>query len=367
MIFDSLLDDWIDADDRSVLEAWDEFVSEHTGARLEPDAVVSFANMSALLGQARELGWLELAIDPDTSDILYFEAIKRLHRRSRPMPVPMLEVWSALRILARAEGDAAASLLEMSLTGEAVTVLAAGDLCSPTEGASSRWVPFGDGATVLLAVREGDGVELRAVAPGTASRSVVSQPDPTLPTVTIHDIVSAPVIARLDAAAWAAARAELLVAQSAALAGQAQSQFSDTTAYLTMREQFGVPIGSFQALRHRAADVAADVYAAQQLSIHAAEQLATHTDPLALGYLAKSFTGATAMKTASEAVQLHGGMGFTWEGDVHFGLKRSAYLCVTGLSVGECEERLGEWALAAQKLLWAGGLDSDITRKDGTT
>jgi alkylation response protein AidB-like acyl-CoA dehydrogenase len=192
----------------------------------------------------------------------------------------------------------------------------------------------------------------------------VNAPDPTLPSVAVP-AVGEPV-GRLARADVDAARAELLVAQAAALAGQAEAMLAATVTYLGEREQFGVPIGSFQALRHRAADLATETYAAHRMSLHAAQQLEGHPQPLVLGLLAKAFVGAAAVRTASEAVQLHGGMGFTWEGGVHFGLKRIVHLATTGPTVAECEERLGRWAASGHQLLWAGGLEevpgtTDIT------
>jgi alkylation response protein AidB-like acyl-CoA dehydrogenase len=179
----------------------------------------------------------------------------------------------------------------------------------------------------------------------------VNAPDPTLPSTAVGADPDAERLGLLGGTELDDARADVLVSQAAALAGQSQAMLDSTVAYLTTREQFGVPIGSFQALRHRAADCATEVYAAQQLSIHAAAELRRHREPLALGQLAKAFVG--------QAVQLHGGMGFTWEGGVHFGLKRIMHLAMTGPTVAECEEHLGRRALSSDALLWAGGLDDD--------
>ncbi|MCU1578068.1 MAG: putative acyl-CoA dehydrogenase [Rhodoglobus sp.] len=364
MRFDDLLDDWLETDDRELLDHFGELITEIVGARLAPDAEPGFDDMAKRLARIREQGWLDFAVEKDTTDTVYFEALKRLHRRTTPLAVPLLEVWSALRVLSRLGGS---DLLERTLAGECVTVLAIDDLLRPGDGSGTGWIPFGDGATVLLAVAAGDGVDLLQVEPGSAAVPV-SHPDPTLPAFTLSP-ASTTTVGHLDRAGWEGARAEVLVAQAAALAGQAQALNTDTVAYITNRVQFGVPVGSFQALQHRAADIATEVYAAQQVSIHAAEALGAHTAPLALGLLAKAFVAKAAMKTASEAIQLHGGMGFTWEGGTHFGLKRSAYLAMSGLSIAECEEGLGRWAIDAPELLWAGGLDDRgkrETMEDGT-
>jgi hypothetical protein len=363
MQLDALSDDWVDQDDRDVLDLWNELVGETVGDRLGVDDEVTAADMTARLAVLREHGWLEFVNDEDTSDTVYFEAIKRLHRRDLPLAVPLVEIWSALRLLGRVSTDAAADLIAGTLDGERIATLDVSGLFSPHEaGAALRtgWIPFGDAVDILTVVKSGDGYELHALRPGAGVRTAAPCPDPTLPAVTVSGVTpdASTLVATLSPELLATTRAEVLVAQSAALVGQAQAVLRSTVDYLTTREQFGVPIGSFQALRHRAADVAADVYAAQQLSIHAAERVADHPDALALGYLAKSACGRAAMFAAGEAVQLHGGIGFTWEGGVHFGLKRSMYLAMSGISVGACEEELGAWTLSSPTLLWAGGVDS---------
>lgn len=353
MSWTQLLDYGIDDEHGEVLTGWDGFVATLVPGRPEPSDVPDAAAMAHALAAIRQQDWFELALDPGLAPELYFAAIARLHRREIAPPVPLLEVWSALRILGRLGSGGAAKLRDQAATGQAIPVLAIGSLFDP---GTSGWVPFGAETTTLVAVEAASGVELVAVAPGSGEYRTVNSPDPTLPSVAVS--ARGLSLGTLDQAALEGARAEVLTAQATAMSGQAEAMVGATVDYLSTREQFGVPIGSFQALRHRAADVATEVYAAHRVGLHAAERLAGHPEPLALGLLAKAFVGAAALRAASEAVQLHGGMGFTWEGGVHFGLKRIMHLAMTGPTVGECEEELGRRAAARpDDLIWAGGLD----------
>ena len=96
-----------------------------------------------------------------------------------------------------------------------------------------------------------------------------------------------------------------------------------TRAYVTERHQFGRPIGSFQAIKHRLADVLVDLERARSASRYAAAVL--EEDPrnaeLAVA-VASAVCGDGALRAAHEAVQLHGGMGFTWEHPAHYYLRR---------------------------------------------
>ncbi|MFD2416087.1 acyl-CoA dehydrogenase family protein [Amycolatopsis pigmentata] len=106
--------------------------------------------------------------------------------------------------------------------------------------------------------------------------------------------------------------------------GVAQWCLESTVAYVKQRFQFGRPVGSFQALKHRLADIYLELVAARAAARHAADTLATaDTDvPVAVA-VAQSTCSALAVHVAEEAVQLHGGIGMTWEHPVHLYLKRA--------------------------------------------
>ncbi|WP_394433145.1 acyl-CoA dehydrogenase family protein [Streptomyces sp. SGAir0957] len=113
--------------------------------------------------------------------------------------------------------------------------------------------------------------------------------------------------------------ATLLAAEAV---GAADRALERTVEYVKEREQFGRPIGSFQAVKHRLADVYVQVQAARSAAYYAAWAVGAGSGER-VGGLALA-QGLEALRTAAaEAVQLHGGIGFTWEHDAHLYLKRA--------------------------------------------
>ena len=106
--------------------------------------------------------------------------------------------------------------------------------------------------------------------------------------------------------------------------GLAQRCLDMTLGYVKERRQFARPVGSFQALKHRLADVWVAVTQARAASRYAAACLATsHPDAQVAVAMAKAYCSETAVHAAQECVQLHGGIGFTWEHPAHLYLKRA--------------------------------------------
>ena len=91
-----------------------------------------------------------------------------------------------------------------------------------------------------------------------------------------------------------------------------------------LRMQFGRVIGSFQAVKHKCAEILLDVELAKSAAYYAAEARAeNHPDVSMLASLAKATAADAYMRTAIEAIQLHGGIGFTWDHDTHLWYKRA--------------------------------------------
>ena len=109
--------------------------------------------------------------------------------------------------------------------------------------------------------------------------------------------------------------------------GLAQRCLDMTLGYVKERRQFARPVGSFQALKHRLADVWVAVSQARAASRYAAACLATgpgvHPDAKVAVAVAKAYCSETAVLAAQECVQMHGGIGFTWEHPAHLYLKRA--------------------------------------------
>jgi alkylation response protein AidB-like acyl-CoA dehydrogenase len=106
--------------------------------------------------------------------------------------------------------------------------------------------------------------------------------------------------------------------------GVAQWCLTTTIAYLKDRRQFGRVVGGYQALKHRLADLYAAVESAGAAARYAAAATAEgDPDTVVATAVAQSFCSDVAVKAAEEAVQLHGGIGMTWEHPAHLYLKRA--------------------------------------------
>jgi alkylation response protein AidB-like acyl-CoA dehydrogenase len=105
--------------------------------------------------------------------------------------------------------------------------------------------------------------------------------------------------------------------------GAAQAIFDITLAYAKQREQFGSPIGSFQAIKHKFADMLVALERARATSYFAALTIAEDDDRRALATsTAKAAAGDCAALLAKEGIQIHGGIGYTWEHDMHLYVRR---------------------------------------------
>ena len=105
--------------------------------------------------------------------------------------------------------------------------------------------------------------------------------------------------------------------------GIAQETFDRTVQYLKERKQFGVAIGSFQALQHRAATLFGEIELCKSVVLKALQAIDDDSDEIpVLASLAKAKCGETARLATAEAIQMHGGIGMTDEFDLGFFIKR---------------------------------------------
>jgi alkylation response protein AidB-like acyl-CoA dehydrogenase len=120
---------------------------------------------------------------------------------------------------------------------------------------------------------------------------------------------------------------ELLLAMAAAEAvGVAAYALDTTSRYTREREQFGLPIGTFQAVKHRLADMLVDVENSRSAVYGAAWELLEKPCAPSSVALAQAVATQNANATVSSAIQLHGGIGVTWECDLHLYLRRAKVL-----------------------------------------
>ncbi len=116
----------------------------------------------------------------------------------------------------------------------------------------------------------------------------------------------------------------------------------ETVDYMKTRYQFGRQIGSFQALKHRIADVWVDVTQARAVARYAADCVAIDDADLPVAAaVAQAFNSGVAVRTAEECLQLHGGIGFTWEHPIHLYLKRSKSASIAFGTAAAHREALG--------------------------
>ncbi len=214
-----------------------------------------------------------------------------------------------VRLSGTRPGDAADGVSRLSgLVSGVADALPAGMLLVPADG-----VPHGLYLVDML-------------APGVAKRPVVSL-DMTrqLCDLAFDDapgtlIASGPAASRALEAALAAGAGVLASEQ----VGLAQRCLDMTVAYVKERRQFARPVGSFQGLKHRLADLWVAVTQARAASRYAAACLATgDPDAKVAVALAQAYCSEVAVQAAQECVQMHGGIGFTWEHPAHLYLKRA--------------------------------------------
>lgn len=185
-----------------------------------------------------------------------------------------------------------------------------------------------NGADLLLVPAPMDGgLAVFAVSAADASIAPVRSFDMTRPLADIT-LADAPAQMLLDAAQGAAAVQEALLLGMGMIAseqlGIARWCLDETLHYLRIRQQFGRVVGSFQALKHRLADLFVEVESAAAAARYAAGTLAEQDPdaPIAVR-VAKDYCSRVAVRSAEEALQLHGGIGMTWEHPLHLYLKRA--------------------------------------------
>ena len=246
------------------------------------------------------------------------------------------EKW--LPAIASGKARASAALLEDALDWDPASTLAT----AATAGGGwqltgvKRFVPWAHVADVVLVpARAPEGLTLFLV-------------DPKAPGVTVKPMVGIDLGSRwsemkLDKAAVAAdavvgqpgaagALLESLLRRAAVMAsaemlGAARRCLDMSVEYAKVREQFGQPIGSFQAIRHRCAEMLLEVENSHSAVYYAAWALnAGAEDAAVAASICKSYVSEAARKVCGDSIQVHGGIGFTWEYDLHLYMKRAKAL-----------------------------------------
>ncbi len=208
--------------------------------------------------------------------------------------------------------DQRARLLPGLASGETI-----GALGSAREGVAEL-VVGAPGAQLLVLLEDG---AARVLNDGQAEIELVESIDPTRPAAR----VSAPVGAGEALAGDVSGGIDrALVAIASELVGVCDRALAMTVAYVKERKQFGVPVGSYQAVSHRCAQMLLDTEKARATTAFAS--WAADADPERLGEaaaMAKAASSEAGVEVTASAIQAHGGIGFTWEADVHWLYKRA--------------------------------------------
>jgi alkylation response protein AidB-like acyl-CoA dehydrogenase len=242
---------------------------------------------------------------------------------ARAAYLPRIADGSLLATLAVAEEDG-----RWGLDAITATATPAGD--GWRLDGTKMFVVDGHCADLLLVVaRAGDGLGLLAVDGDAAgvTRTPLSTLDRTRKLARLEfsqaeaHLVSGPG----DATAALGHALDLaLVAVTAEQAGGAERCLEMAVGYANIREQFGRPIGSFQAIKHKCADMLVGVEASKSAAYYAAWSAAQAPAELAeAAATAKAYCSDAYFKVAADNLQVHGGIGFTWEHDAHLYLRRA--------------------------------------------
>jgi len=246
-------------------------------------------------------------------------------------------------------GDAAAAARHLPgiATGELIATLAVTERDGKWEPESirttaqrhhQRWLLDGekcfvlDGVVaglILVAARTDAGISIFAVdgdASGLTRTPMTTMDQTRKQAVLAFDAVPAELIGT-EGDGWATLTRVLDVAAAALAAeqvGGAQKCLDLCVAYAKTREQFGRPIGSFQAIKHKCADIFVDVEAARSAAYHACWSAAEDPTELPVAaVIAKSYCSEAYNHAATESLHIHGGIGFTWEHVSHLYFKRA--------------------------------------------
>ncbi|WP_433406192.1 acyl-CoA dehydrogenase family protein [Streptomyces sp. CA-146814] len=283
--------------------------------------------------------------------------LEELGRSVAPAPYLTSSVVATETLLALADGeDGPAAALLAELASGARTAVLAVPFATPPAGARAaltsldgtvRGVADAAVADVLLVPTAEGLYAVEATAPGVVVEPLVPL-DLTRPLATLTlSGATGTLLADADASTTAVRRG--LLAGAGLLAseqlGIAEWCLTETVRYTRERHQFNRPVGSFQSLKHRMAQLWLEVVSARAAARNAADALAIGSPdaPLAVA-VAQAYCSGVAVHAAEECVQLHGGIGMTWEHPAHLYLKRAKADSIAYGSAGRHREAVAELA-----------------------
>jgi alkylation response protein AidB-like acyl-CoA dehydrogenase len=233
-----------------------------------------------------------------------------------------------------ASGETIATLAFTEPSGKwdeaGITMAATGSGSDFTLTGTKSFVLDGHTASlILVAARTGKGVSLFAVDGGASglTRTALSTMDQTRKQAKLEFSNTPAKLIGTEGEGWAVLSKVLdlaAVALAAEQVGGAQKVLEMAVDYAKVRVQFGRPIGSFQAIKHKCADMLLEVESAKSAAYYAMWCAAELNDELpSVASLAKAYCSEAYFHATAENIQIHGGIGFTWEHPAHLYFKRA--------------------------------------------
>jgi len=282
-----------------------------------------FAEQHGGLGQS----WLDLVL-----------LLEELGRALAPVPFLSSIAWAGQVIDRHGSDEQRARLLPGLAAGDRVAVLALADASDGfgEDGVSVRAERDGDAWRItgtkrfVLDAATADVFVVAARADDDVAWFVVEEPTSVEiktafdKTRSLGDVVLDNVVAeRLEVPGLQPGLRSATAALCAEMVGTAERILEITVGYANQREQFGRPIGSFQAIKHKAAEMKTELEAARAAAYYACWAAATDAPDAELAAsVAKSYCSDAFAHLGGEGVQIHGGIAFTWEHDMHLFLRR---------------------------------------------
>ncbi|MCW2555858.1 MAG: acrC 3 [Mycobacterium sp.] len=263
-----------------------------------------------------------------------------------PAPLMSTAVLATSALLA-VGGPLAHGYLARIAVGELIATVAvseaalhwdSADVTTVAQATGSDWTLSGvkpyvlDGAQVgliIVAARTGRGISLFAVESGADGLTIdpLDSMDQTRRLARLTLDRTPGTLLGADGSGWDVIEAvndRALAALACEQVGGARAALEMTVAYVNMRQQFDRPIGSFQAIKHRCADLLVEVESARSAAAYASTAVAAGADDASVAAaIAKVYCSQVFYHVAAECIQMHGGIGFTWEHPAHLFFKRA--------------------------------------------
>ena len=321
-----------------------ELLAKRSGVEQIREAAESEAYDESLFTELRELGWTGIAIDEQYGGaglgvVELMILCEELGYSLAASPF-LANALGGLMIEHAGSDEQRAKWLPGIASGEATATVAF------SSGGTAEVVPDADGAAVIVLI---DGEEATLIAREDAKVEPLTTIDPTRRYARVSASGGEPLPGDV---AGALARAE--VALSAEMVGIAQRTQEMAIEYAKERKQFDTPIGAFQAISHRCAQMLFDTEGARSATYFGGWAADADESQLAFASsIAKAAASEAALSVTASSIQVHGGIGFTWEADVHWFFKR-AQLDAAMLG-GTGQQRARVTRLTAASLAASGG------------